>query len=133
MNLQQLLDLTIASRVKTQLKIAKYEDLQTQLYSKFDSLSESERQQIVAQMNQQVPLEASDIETVTKFALNQNIFEIESTVDKPEPKLRETLLEMNCPEYSKGNISKSLGLSKVLTNANGDLIQKISISSSDCK
>ena len=123
----------ILDKVLNLSKLIKFGELQSQLLSNFEQLSESERQQIITQLNQQLPLVLSDVETVTKMTLNANVFESESVAQNTNPELRATLANSFCPQYASGEISKSLVFSTVLKNTNGDLTQKVAISASDCK
>lgn len=123
----------MASKVKNQLKVIKFRELQNQLYSKFDNLNGSQREQIITQINQQLPVMLENTLPLTKVTLNNNIFEMEYSSNSTIPTLRETLRNTICPQYTAGEISKSIALSMILKSSNGELIQKTLFSATDCR
>ena len=122
----------LGSKVKNLQKLAKTWELQQQLYSKFTSLSDNEKQQIIEQINSQLPMTLDSGENWVKTSLNKNVIESESIVNNANPNLRQTLLKTICPMYNTGEIAKPIALSQILKSPKGELLQKVILSSSDC-
>ena len=122
----------LGGKVRNLRKLADITEARQHLYSKFESLNDSEKQQIIDQINLQLPVTIDGGGIWRKSSLNKNIIESESTVDAADPNFRQYLLKAVCPMYTSGELAKSVVLSQVLKSPNGELLQKVAIGASDC-
>ena len=122
----------LGSKVRNLRKLADITEVRQHLYSKLESLNDSEKQQIIDQINLQLPVTIDGGGILKKTSLTKNIIESESIVDAADPNFRQYLLKAVCPMYTSGELAKSVVLSQVLKSPNGELLQKVVIGASDC-